>query len=216
MSHHHFLLAVTAVCALLVNIGSTSAEVIFTIADTDDISLSHSTDDFISSPPQPGSTDLGNGVFTWGDLATDTSGNTAVFASGSFTSTDWGGYGTFGSDVIDVSSFDTVDISGMYSGFFRQSSDFTNFFYILDGNKVTFGLGVEDATATNVPVGVASLDVSGATDLVVGFEFSMNNGDVYFDVPSLVVTGTPIPDPASFALLGLGALCIAARRRYKP
>ncbi|MEM7627460.1 MAG: PEP-CTERM sorting domain-containing protein [Planctomycetota bacterium] len=192
--------------------GSADAAVIFSLADTSDALFTHSSSGGSPSPiPAAGSQSVGNGTFSWGDLATDGGGNTAEFASGAFTSGDFGGVGTFTSLTLDVSAFTEVDIDAVYDGRFNTASEFSNFFYVLDGTEVVFGEGVEDATADDVAVSIVDLDVTGASTLVVGFTFNHNGGSDFFNVDSLVVDA--IPEPGSLVLMGLGSLLIASRRR---
>ena len=123
------------------------------------------------------------------------------------------------SDSIDVSGWLTVDLAGQQDGSFNTGSEFSNFFYQLDGGSaVVFGEGVEDATATNASVGVIGLDVSGATSLIVGFDFRHNGGSDFFNVDSLTATGTTgvsaIPE-TSTALPLAALLNLSAFRRRK-
>jgi hypothetical protein len=106
-----------------------NAQVIFTLDGTSNLSLSHTT----SSPLAAGSQSVGNGTFSWGDLASDTTANTAVFSGGSFQSSDWGGVGTFTSTTINVNGVDTVDIAAQVDGLFNVSSEYAQMFYSLDG-----------------------------------------------------------------------------------
>jgi len=205
-------LLVAATAALFVS--SAQAQTLFDISTIDDMSLSHSSGAPAASPPIAGSETLNLGVFSWGTLATDGSGNTASFTSGIFESADWGGTGTFTSIAIDVSTFDLIDIAGIYSGSFNTGTESSNFFYNLDGGgEVVFGIGVEDASATNVAAVVSSLDVSGASSLVVGFAFNHNGSSDSFDVGGLTVT--VVPEPSAYALLAgmLALVSVMVRRR---
>lgn len=210
---------ITTIALLVLSLAAAKASLLFTLADTDDLALSHTDADPAASPPVAGTSGVGTGTFSWGSLATDGSGNTATFSSGAFTSTDWGGQGTFTSDPIDVSGWLTVDLAGQYDGSFNTGSEFSNFFYQLDGGSaVVFGEGVEDATATNASVGMIGLDVSGATSLIVGFDFRHNGGSDFFNVDSLTATGTTgvsaIPE-TSTALPLAALLTLSAFRRRK-
>lgn len=201
-------LTLTTLTSLAVLAGAVNAQ-LFDLVNTDDMNLSHTT----SAPlTPPGNIALGNGTFTYGTLATDTSGNTAVFSSGAFTSTDWGGQGTFTSTSIDVSSLSKVSIFAQFDGEFNTGSEFSYFFYQLDLDPVvTFGNGAEDVTYTDEVVSISSLDVSAANTLVVGFEFSHNGSGDFFNVDSLTV----VPEPGTFSLIAgmLGFTWVMLRRR---
>lgn len=194
--------------------GHASAVVIFDLDDTSDLSLSHTDAAPDASPPNAGSADVENGVFSWGQLSTDGSANVASFTDDGFASSDWGGLGTFASDAIDVSGFASADIAGVFSGLFNTGTEFSNFFYQLDdAAAVTFGAGLEDEAADDVAVSVSALDLTGISSLVVGFQYSHNGGSDFFEVSALTVTGTPIPEPASLALVALGGVALMGRRR---
>lgn len=200
--------------ALAVTLGLAGAvygQTIFTLADTDDMNLSHVTG---SELTPPGNLDLGNGVFTYGALSTDTTANTAAFSSGLFTSSDWGGVGTFTSDAIDVSLLTSINIAAQFDGLFNVNTEFSNFFYQLDANPIVeFGFGVEGTTHSNEVVNVGSIDVSSATNLVVGFTYSHNGASDFFNVDSLAVSA--VPEPSAYALLAglLGLAWVALSRR---
>lgn len=187
------------------------ATTIFTLADTSDLSLSHSSADSLASPPTAGSQTVGNGTFAWGSLLTDGGGNTATFASGQFSSADWGGTGTFTSVTIDVSAANEVDILGQYDGGFNTGTEFSRFFYDIGGGPVFFGEGVEDATATDLAVSVLALDVSSVSSMTVGFDYSHNGSSDFFNVDSLTVT--VVPEPSAVVLGSIGLLGLLRRRR---
>ena len=176
---------------------------LFSLADTTDATFEHDSNGTNSPSPIPsaGSQTVGNGTFSWGNLATDTSSNTAIFASGLFTSSDWGGDGEFVSDAIDVSGISSVDISGQFDGAFNTPSELSRFFYVLDGgSRIYFGEGLEDVTHTDEAVSVDALDVSGAASLVVGFEFNHNGGADFFNVDLLTVEETMAPAGTTLAI----------------
>lgn len=203
-------LTLTALAALAGFAASANAQLLFDLADTTNTSLSHTT----ASPlaPQPGSVNVGTGTFSWGTLATDTSANTAVFSSGAFTSSDWGGVGTFTSAAINVSSLSSVTISAQFDGLFNTNTEFANFFYQLDGGSVIdFGVSLEDATYTNEVATLANLNVTGSNSLVVGFTYNHNGASDFFNVDSLTV----VPEPGTFALLAgmLGMVYVMLKRR---
>ncbi|WP_435412945.1 lamin tail domain-containing protein [Psychroserpens mesophilus] len=120
---------------------------------------------------------------------TDSSSNSWEVIAGELLSDDWGGQGIFTSQVIDVTGINVVDITATGVNVGANENNFS-YFYILDG-----GTRVETAFASSngdpVNYSVLSLDVSGATTLEVGFEFSENGGGQGYSVSEfLVVEGT--------------------------
>lgn len=194
------------------------AATLFDLADTNAASFVHDTNGTNSPSPIPnaGSQSVGSGTFAWGDLSSDTTPNRAHFVGegGDFAAYDWGGDGTFTSNDIDVSSYAEVDIDGQFDGQFNTGSEFSNFFYRLDGGgNNDFGAGVEDTEHNNETADVEDLDVSGASTLVVGFEYNHDGTDNYFNVDWLRVTGVPIPEPTALSLLTLAGAALLRRRR---
>lgn len=187
-------LITAATLAALTTAGTAEAATLFTLDNTNNFSLSHTSSTQNQSPPKSGSLNVGNGTFSWGNLETDGSANTASVTAGKFASTDWGGLGMFTSSSINVTMFDSIDIDGIYSGTFNTNTEFSNFFYSLDGGSmVDFGAGVVNASANNVGVGIMGLDVSSASSLVVGFEYNHNGSSDSFGVSELTVEGEPVP-----------------------
>ena len=150
-----------------------------------------------SSPPAPGPTSVGpfgtapNAWFLSYDTTpgTDGSDNSFEVVAGELVSDDWGGQGIFTSQVIDVTGISVVDISATGLDIDANQDEFT-YFYILDG-----GTRVETPVASNdgdpVNYSITGLDVSGATSLEVGFEFSENGGGQGYSVSEfLVVEGS--------------------------
>ncbi|MBV7268921.1 lamin tail domain-containing protein [Winogradskyella luteola] len=109
--------------------------------------------------------------------ATDGTANSFSVSGGALVSDDWGGVGIFESASIDVSLFSNVNISAI-TQVTGANGDIFSYFYILDG-----GSRVETVMSdfsSDLIYSVSSLDVSGATSLVVGFEFDENgSGDGY-------------------------------------
>ncbi len=153
--------------------------------------------------PLAGSSLVGStGVFSWGDLATGTTPNTAEFSGTTFSASDWGGDGTFSSVTIDVSSVNEVTITGTGTSVFNTSPpEFFNFFYTLDGGSpVNFSSGAN-------PV----VNVTGINDLVVGFAFNHNGSGDNANVTALSVE--TVPEPSSALLGGLALFAFVRRRR---
>jgi hypothetical protein len=202
-------LATSMVCA-----PALSATTIFTLSDTTDSVFEHDSDGTNSPSPIPlaGSSPIGNGEFAWEDLATDTTPNTAVFSSGTFAASDWGGVGTFTSNTIDITSFSSIDINAQFDGLFNTGTESSNFFYQLDaGPVVDFGVGLEDVTYTDEVVSVTGIPTGAATSLTVGFTFNHNGSSDFFNVDSFTVTG--VPEPSAAVLGGFGLLGLLRRRR---
>lgn len=125
---------------------------------------------------------------------TDGSANTFEVVIGELISDDWGGQGIFTSQVIDVSSITSVDIYATGANIGANDDDFT-YFYILDGGaRVETVIGVSD-NGDPVNYAVAALDVSFATSLEVGFEFSENGGGDGYAVSEFVVVNAGDANP---------------------
>jgi len=178
------------------------AVTIFDLSDTSDALFEHDTNgvDAPSPLPSAGSQMLSNGEFEWENLSSDTTRNTAEFSEGAFAASDWGGLGQFTSSSIDVSGFNTVDIFAVGSSQFNNApTEFFDFFYSLDGvSVVTFSGNISD------------LDVSGVSNLEVGFSFNHNGSADNVEVDELRVEA--IPEPGSLLLLGIASVTCLIRR----
>lgn len=183
------LLLLAAFCAAVFSNAQT------TVYDAD---FSNAGDGFAdhssSAPPVPGPVSVGPfGVSpnSW-ELSytitpnTDGSANSFKVVAGELQSDDWGGQGIFTSQNIDVSAISSVNISaiGVNSG--ANDDDFT-YFYILDGgSRVETSVGASN-NGDAVNYSVLGLDVSSASTLVVGFEFSENGGGDGYDISEFTV-----------------------------
>jgi len=199
--------------ALMSFLSLASATVLFDFSTTNDLVLEHDTDGTNSPNPIPstGSASLNTGTFSWGNLTSDTTPNTATFNSGSFEAYDWGGSGTFESSVIDVSGLSFVKISAIGSTNHNAASEYFQFFYQLDNDAlVTLAEGAALDVETHVDGSINQLDVSNATSLVVGFTFSHNGGTNNAKVQTLSVSS--IPEPQSLALLSIAGVVMTGRR----
>ena len=147
-----------------------------------------------SSPPTAGPVSVGpfgtapNSWFLSYDTTpgTDGSENTFEVVSGELQNDDWGGQGIFTSQIIDVSSINTVNISatGVNSG---ANDNSFNYFYILDGGSRVDAANISSSNGDPVNYSITDLDVSGASDLQVGFEFSENGGGDGYKVSEFIV-----------------------------
>jgi hypothetical protein len=212
-----FALAVAASATAILSVPVTHAATLFDF-DTNvaNFSLSHTSATSSDAPPQSGSISVGNGTFSWGNLVTDGTANTANNTANGFFASDWGGTGTYTSAPIDLTGQATIDITGTYSGSFNSSSEFSNFFYTLDGSSTDFGIGIKDANANDVTTTIEDLDVTGFSTLTVGFTFSHDGASDSFQVSELTVDAPPIPEPATLALGTLGAAVLFRRKLRDP
>ncbi|MEY8847895.1 lamin tail domain-containing protein [Psychroserpens sp. XS_ASV72] len=150
-----------------------------------------------SSPPAAGPAQVGpfgtapNAWFLSYDTTPGTDGSDNIFEviAGELVSDDWGGQGIFTSQVIDVTGISVVDITATGVNVGANDDNFT-YFYILDGGS-RVETPVSSTNGDPVNYSVLSLDVSGATSLEVGFEFSENGGGDGYNVSEfLVVEGS--------------------------
>ncbi|MDP5105783.1 MAG: hypothetical protein NWQ31_06395, partial [Polaribacter sp.] len=124
---------------------------------------------------------------------TDASDNIFKVSGGSLISNDWGGQGIFQSQSIDISDISFIDITAATINLGANDDKF-EYFYILDGgSRISTGnISTSDGDALNY--NITSLDVSGASTLIVGFEFTENGGDQGYSTSSFTVSdASPSP-----------------------
>lgn len=118
---------------------------------------------------------------------TDASANIFKVVGGKLKSDDWGGQGIFQSQSIDVSAISTIDISASSINVSANDNTF-KYFYILDGGSRVESSNISSSNGVSVNYTITNLDVSGATTLVVGFEFSENGAGDGYETSSFTVT----------------------------
>ena len=130
--------------------------------------------------------------------ATDGSANQYKVDGGKLHIEDWGGTAEFISPAIDISAVATltIDALGMTvgSGVQNGSSEFFEYFYIIDGVETTVDVPLTGDSAGD-PVNLASgtLDVTSASTLQVGFRFNVNGAGDGYDICSFIVEAITLP-----------------------
>lgn len=121
--------------------------------------------------------------------SSDASDNIFKVSSGSLISNDWGGQGIFQSQSIDVSGINFVNISAATMNVGANDYKF-EYFYILDNGS---RIGTGDISSNNddpINYNINNLDVSGASSLIVGFEFFENGANQGYSTSSFSVTNS--------------------------
>ncbi len=201
----------------LVSVGMTSvASASLYQADfTQSVSIDHtSSGNALESSPQFGAN------FAIGYPSNPSSDSTRNFLEtdgNSLVSSDFGGDHFMYTDTIDVSGWNevSIDILADFVGsdsFNNSPTEFIEYAYTLDGgSQVPFFYFTDDPNGPNLNASTL-VDVTGISDLVVWVNANANGSGDGWDMTSLVVEGTVVPEPASLALLGLGGLLIARGR----
>gem|GEM_PF-1543576 len=129
------------------------------------------------------------------DPATDGSTNRFITEGGLLISDDWGGEAFFETEEIDVSGLSTVNILALAStrgsAVFNAAAEGFHWYYVLDGIQTD---GPRLTTDGSLDFD-ESVDVSGASNLKVGFSFNVNGAGDGFDISSITVNdGVPSPE----------------------
>lgn len=132
--------------------------------------------------------------------STDGSANEFSVNGGVMRIQDWGGTATWESNTIDVSAETSVIIEAIGvtvgTGVQNGGSEFFEYFYSLDGGaEVTTDIPIANSepAGTAVSYKLPDVDVSGASNLVVGFRFNVNGGGDGYEISSYVVTTALLP-----------------------
>lgn len=160
--------------------------------------------------------------FTFGYTGTPSSDSTLNFFGtdgDSLISSDFGTEHFMITSVIDVSALGIVDISitnaflGVDS-FNNSPSEFIEYYYSLDGGlSTTFFSFTDDPNGPDLNA-LERVDVSSASDLVIGVTANVNGAGDGWDMTELSVSTVPLPAGLPL-LLGAGAALglVRARRR---
>ncbi|WP_456439425.1 lamin tail domain-containing protein [Psychroserpens sp.] len=146
-----------------------------------------------ASPPVAGPTSVGpfgTAPNSWSlsydtTPGSDTSANNFEVLSGDLFSQDWGGQGIFTSQVIDVTGLSVVDITATGINVGANENNFI-YFYSIDGAP-RVETSVTSTNGDPVNYALTGINVSGATDLEVGFEFSENGSNDGYSVSEFLV-----------------------------
>lgn len=154
----------------------------------------------------------------WSEIpATDSVPSSVSTNGSSLVILDWGGRISFQTGSIDVSGWNTVDITvtSSQSGF--TSSEFSTWFYQLDSDSFVIGSSITGSSG-DLSFSVNGLDVSSKSTLQFIADTDFNGASDTFTISQVTVTGvSAIPEPGTYAAIGgLLALGLVLLRRRKP
>jgi hypothetical protein len=151
--------------------------------------------------------------------------------------------GTFGEEVVSFFALDALDISALrtdraylsfdviltgawFGGVFDpEDPDFTNFFAVVANGKTLFDSKVDgtfypDFRHFDLIFDFTPVFPDCCTDVAIAFSARFGPGydqqllpKPTWGIDNFVVSSTPIPEPATGALVGLGLLLLAVRQR---
>ena len=131
--------------------------------------------------------------------STDGSFNEFKVDGGQIHIQDWGGTASLESMEIDISNvnFITITATGATFGGNVQNavSEFFEYFYFIDGIEtiVEIILDGSDTSGDPVDLSTATIDVTGANILTVGFRFNVNGGGDGYDISAITVEEIVLP-----------------------
>ena len=126
---------------------------------------------------------------------TDGSSNWFGTLSGSgLASSDWGGEATFQTFIVDVSSVTSVDVQtfgNTVGTAFNAGSEYLEWWYTVDGGAQTAINTYNTGYSGSLANGPLTVDVTGVSEIVVGFTFNINGGGDGFEDMDVTIIETP-------------------------
>ena len=140
--------------------------------------------------------------------------------------------------IVDITNYENLTFSGLFAEFFDSPGDIDDLDDIsvtvqIDGGTIQTIIDFDgaDYSSSSLPFnGIFRLDGTGTalgdaaqlfsapiagtgSTLTLVLNTDLDSGDEDFGVDNFVVEGDLVPEPTSLALLGLGGLLVARRRR---
>lgn len=207
--------------ALLASASVSTAALYSMDFSTPDQGSTHDTGgDAIEASPIAGT----NWTLTHSTPSSDSTTNEFITVAGSLMRVqDWGGDGTVTSSIINIVANGIVEITGTGlsiggDSFNTVGTEGITWFYSINGGTTSTYLGETElggpvAAGTDVGNSFSSVAVTSGDTLLVGFTVNVNGAGDGVEISALDVEFTPVPEPSSSALLGLGGLALILRRR---